>query len=55
MSLSVVNRKINLQRIAHVNYTHKDLDTAHQLLLDFGLSLTKRSNEKFYYCAYLKA
>ncbi|KAF2087565.1 Glyoxalase/Bleomycin resistance protein/Dihydroxybiphenyl dioxygenase [Saccharata proteae CBS 121410] len=30
-------RKINLLRISHVYYTHKDVPSAHQFLLDFGL------------------
>ncbi|KAI0517425.1 hypothetical protein F5B22DRAFT_646060 [Xylaria bambusicola] len=29
--------KVNLNRISHVYYTYKDLDTAHLFLLDFGL------------------
>lgn len=53
--------RINLVRIAHVFYTHKDIDKAHQFLLDFGLQEVKRvgkdiyyrgtSSEPFVYCA----
>ncbi len=55
--------KINLVRIAHVYYTHTDLDIAHQFLLDFGFTVTSESNdgntiyfrgygtEPFVYCA----
>jgi catechol 2,3-dioxygenase-like lactoylglutathione lyase family enzyme len=52
MSPSTANPKIKLMRIAHVHYTHKNLDAAHQFLLDFGLSPTKRSDDTIYYRGY---
>jgi hypothetical protein len=56
-STSTQARKINLVRLAHVYYTHKDLTSASKFLLDFGLqeiepegpeipSLTAKKNEK---------
>jgi hypothetical protein len=53
--------RINLIRIAHVYYTHKEIDKAHEFLLDFGFQEVKRvdkdiyyrgtSSESFVYCA----
>ncbi|KAL5313231.1 hypothetical protein ACEPPN_018964 [Leptodophora sp. 'Broadleaf-Isolate-01'] len=47
-----VLQKINLNRIAHVYYTHKNLEKAHQFLLDFGFSVTKRTKDEIYYRGY---
>jgi hypothetical protein len=54
-------RKIKLVRIAHVYYTHKDLEKARQFLDDFGFQEVKRvgtdtyyrgtGSEPFVYCA----
>lgn len=52
MSPSAAKQKINLKRIAHVYYTHKNLDVAHQFLLDFGLSPVKRTEDTIYYRGY---
>jgi hypothetical protein len=52
MSPSASTQKINLNHIAHVYYTHKNLDKAHQFLLDFGFSVTQRSDDKIYYRGY---
>lgn len=61
MTLPQTGCRINLVRIAHVFYTHKNIDKAHQFLLDFGLQEVKRvgkdiyyrgtSSEPFVYCA----
>lgn len=61
MTAPQTDRRIKLVRIAHVFYTHKDIDKAHQFLLDFGLQEDKRvgkdiyyrgtSSEPFVYCA----
>src|SRR3954454_25168290 len=45
-------KKINLKRIAHVCYTHADLDKAHQFLPDFGFSVAKQHNGRTYYRGY---
>ncbi|KAJ5982940.1 hypothetical protein N7481_005039 [Penicillium waksmanii] len=42
--------KIQLVRIAHVFYTHKDIDKARMFLEDFGMHETKRVGDDFYYC-----
>lgn len=52
MSPSVAKQKISLNRIAHVYYTHKNLEAAHQFLLDFGLSPVQHSDDKIYYRGY---
>jgi len=36
-------------RIAHVYYTHKDIDKASQFLADFGMQEVKRVGENIYY------
>ena len=41
--------KINLVRIAHVFYNHADLDAAHQFLLDFGLQVIDKTDDRVYY------
>ncbi|CAI7611370.1 unnamed protein product [Penicillium pancosmium] len=41
--------RINLVRISHVFYTHKDIDKAHQFLLDFGFQEVKRVDGDIYY------
>jgi hypothetical protein len=38
------SRKINLVRLAHVYYTHKDLTSASKFLLDFGLQEVKQAH-----------
>jgi catechol 2,3-dioxygenase-like lactoylglutathione lyase family enzyme len=54
MSHSTVVRKINLKRISHVYYTHKDLEKAHQFYLDFGFSVSRKSEDDttIYYRGY---
>ncbi|KAG2016878.1 hypothetical protein GB937_006081 [Aspergillus fischeri] len=42
-------RKINLVRIAHVYYTHQDLNAAHDFLIDFGFHEVKRDRKTVYY------
>lgn len=42
--------QIRLVRIAHMYYTHKDIDKARQFLDDFGLHETKRVGNATYYC-----
>lgn len=49
---STVERKINLARIAHVYYTHKDIDAARKFLEDFGMTECKRIGKKTYYRGY---
>ncbi|KAF2140301.1 uncharacterized protein K452DRAFT_230868 [Aplosporella prunicola CBS 121167] len=46
------DRKIQLVRIAHVYYKHKDVDAAHQFAIDFGFQECKRTNDKIYYRGY---
>ncbi|KAJ5464806.1 oxidoreductase [Penicillium daleae] len=41
--------RINLVRISHVFYTHKDIEKAHQFLLDFGFQEVKRVDGDIYY------
>lgn len=41
--------RINLVRIAHVFYTHRDLEKAHQFLQDFGFQEVKRVGKDIYY------
>lgn len=45
----MAERKIPLVRLAHVYYTHKDIDNATKFLLDFGFQETKRSGDRIYY------
>jgi hypothetical protein len=52
MPPSASKQKISLKRIAHVYYTHKNLDAAHQFLLDFGFSVVQRTEDKIYYRGY---
>jgi hypothetical protein len=52
MSPSAPKQKIQLKRIAHVYYTYKNLDVQHQFLLDFGLSVAQRTDDKIYYRGY---
>ncbi|KAL1858198.1 hypothetical protein VTK73DRAFT_7909 [Phialemonium thermophilum] len=44
-----MDRKIKLVRIAHVYYTHKDMDRERRFLEDFGFQEVKRSGSKTYY------
>ena len=46
--------KINLVRIAHVYYTHKDIESARRFLIDFGFKETHRAGKKTYYRGYGK-
>lgn len=41
--------RINLVRIAHVFYTHKDINKAHEFLLDFGFQEVKHVGKDIYY------
>ncbi|RDL40141.1 Glyoxalase resistance protein dioxygenase [Venustampulla echinocandica] len=52
MSPSASTQKISLKRIAHVFYTHKNLEVAEKFLLDFGFSVTQRSDDKIYFRGY---
>lgn len=47
--MSEMSPKIHLVRIAHVFYTHKDIDKAREFLQNFGLQETKRVGEDTYY------
>ncbi|KAL5363810.1 Glyoxalase/Bleomycin resistance protein/Dihydroxybiphenyl dioxygenase [Aspergillus floccosus] len=61
MATSSSAPRINLVRIAHVFYTHRKIDAAHEFLLDFGFQQVKcvgkdifyrgTSSEPFVYCA----
>jgi hypothetical protein len=44
-----ITPRINLVRIAHVFYTYKDLNKAHEFLLDFGFQEVKRAGKDIYY------
>lgn len=44
--------KIKLVRIAHVCYTHSDMDAAHKFLTDFGLTVADRTENKVFYKGY---
>ena len=48
-------KKISLKAIAHVYYTHKNLDKAHQFLLDFGFSVVQKTENEIYYRGYGEA
>lgn len=45
-------KKISLNHIAHVYYIHKNLEKAHQFLVDFGFSVTKQTENEIYYRGY---
>ena len=45
-------RKIQLARIAHVSYKHKDIETARAFYDDFGFFETSRVGTKTYYRGY---
>ncbi|KAE8336778.1 hypothetical protein BDV24DRAFT_154915 [Aspergillus arachidicola] len=49
MSTSNNRSRINLVRAAHVFYTHKNIDAAHQFLLEFGFTEVKRVGKDIYY------
>ena len=56
-SSSSEQTKIQLVRIAHVYYTHRDIEREHKFLQDFGLTEVSRLNvgtpdEKIYYRGY---
>lgn len=44
--------KIKLLRIAHVYYTHSDLDEARQFLLDFGFTIAEDRGDTLYFKGY---
>ncbi len=44
--LGLCLRKIQLSRIAHVYYTHSDINKARQFLKDFGFEEVKRSGPR---------
>ena len=46
------DKKINLVRIAHVRYTHEDLDNARQFMLDFGLTVAEDRGDTVFYKGY---
>lgn len=52
MSPSALLERISLNRIAHVYYTHKNLEKAHEFLLDFGFSIVKATDDQIYYRGY---
>lgn len=43
------SRRINLTHIAHVYYTHRNIDKARQFLDDFGFQEVKRTGRDTYY------
>lgn len=45
-------KKIILKRIAHIYYTHQDLDKANQFLLDFGFTPTDKRAGRIFYKGY---
>ena len=45
-------KKISLNRIAHVFYTHKDYDSQRKFLLDFGFSVAEESADVVYFRGY---
>ncbi|KAI9730594.1 MAG: hypothetical protein M1834_005837 [Cirrosporium novae-zelandiae] len=52
MSAALAVEKINLVRIAHVYYKHKDTRKVQEFLCDFGFLEVKRVNDKVYYRGY---
>jgi catechol 2,3-dioxygenase-like lactoylglutathione lyase family enzyme len=44
--------RIRALRLAHVHYQHPDLDKAVQFLIDFGLKVVERSDDKVYFAGY---
>lgn len=52
MSPSATRPKISLKRIAHVYYTHANLNKAHEFLQDFGFNPVKQLEDKIYYRGY---
>jgi hypothetical protein len=52
MFTSASRKRISLNRIAHVYYTHKNLEEAHQFLLDFGFSVVQQTKDQIYYRGY---
>lgn len=45
-------KKISLNRIAHVFYTHANFDAQRQFLLDFGMSIAHESADRIYFRGY---
>ncbi|KKY17956.1 putative glyoxalase family protein [Diplodia seriata] len=50
--MAKAGQKIQLVRIAHVYYRHKDWEKAHAFLKDFGFEECKRTDDKIYYRGY---
>jgi len=50
--MSAPVRKLKLLRIAHVYYTHADLEKAHAFLVDFGFTELERRADRIYYRGY---
>mgnify|MGYP001601548444 FL=1 len=51
-SVSVASKKISLNRVAHVFYTHANFSGQRQFLLDFGMSITQETADKIYFRGY---
>ena len=52
MSPSTIQRRIQLARIAHVYYTHVNIDAAKAFLVDFGFFESKKVGKKTYFRGY---
>jgi len=50
--MSAEEQKIKVVRIAHVCYTHVDMEKAHSFLTDFGLTEVDRRDGKVFYKGY---
>lgn len=50
--MTQIQEKIKLLRIAHVCYTHSDMDKAHTFLTDFGLTVAEQRGDKTFYKGY---
>ncbi|KAK6440388.1 hypothetical protein LTR95_003395 [Oleoguttula sp. CCFEE 5521] len=51
---STDRQRVQLARIAHTYYTHKDIEKAREFLIDFGLIECKRVGQSTYYRGYGK-
>lgn len=50
--MPVASKKISLNRIAHVFYTHANFSGQRQFLLDFGMSIAHETADKIYFRGY---
>lgn len=46
------SKRIKLLRLSHMRYVHPDLDAITRFLLDFGMHIVKRTDDKIWFRGY---